>query len=269
MPLAVFCAYKGGWWLGAPLAVVTLMTSVEYFQLVARAGARPLAVAGSAVSVGMVLLSAQTPVYASWVEGAGALIVALTLCSGIALALGDRHRSRPLLSMGACVAGAVLTGGTLSFALLLRHLPDPSLHRWTGPLVVLFPMAVTWIGDTVAYFVGRSWGKRPLAPDFSPKKTVEGALGALAAQVLTGCVLGWLLQRLGLPAMNPWIGGVIGVVLGAVAQAGDLVESILKRDAGVKDSGIVFLGHGGALDRFDGLFFSWPLAYAIFGLFPW
>jgi len=135
--------------------------------------------------------------------------------------------------------------GLLAWAISL-DLPG----AWKAPLLVLLPL---WAGDTAAIFAGRAFGRRPLAPEISPKKTVEGSLANLAAcvgialAVGTACGLGWMSS----------VG--IGLATGILGQAGDLFESALKRQAGAKDSGGLLPGHGGVLDRIDSLLFAAPV----------
>jgi phosphatidate cytidylyltransferase len=128
-------------------------------------------------------------------------------------------------------------------------------------------MAVAWLGDTGAYFVGSLYGKRKLIPSVSPGKTVEGGLAGLACAVLVGGIMGWFFldfhSQNGLSAL---LGAGQGLVMGFGAQLGDLAESVMKREAGVKDSGDFFPGHGGMLDRFDALFFTVPMAFFLVNL---
>jgi phosphatidate cytidylyltransferase len=115
----------------------------------------------------------------------------------------------------------------------------------------------TWAGDIGAYYVGSRLGRRPLAPRVSPKKTVEGALGGVAATVLIAALgSGWVWTRLPL-ATAVWVGGLLAVV----GMVGDLAESAVKRAAGVKDSGALIPGHGGILDRLDSVIFCVPVLY--------
>src|SRR5690606_27760279 len=133
---------------------------------------------------------------------------------------------------------------------------------WAGRALVAYPVLLTWVNDSFAFFGGRRWGRRKLAPAVSPGKTVEGALAGLVGTALLGAVYaGLVFQRwLGLPiGVLAGIGGA--VVISLIAQLGDLAESLIKREAGVKDSGRIFPGHGGILDRFDALFFSIPATY--------
>ena len=143
---------------------------------------------------------------------------------------------------------------TLGLLVVVRS--SPSLgndgHRW-----ILFLLLVVWFGDTGAYYVGRAWGKHPLAPLISPKKTVEGAMGG----ILGNTVAAFLGNKMFLPAAPVVQLLLLSWVLGVVSQVGDLAESALKRAAGVKDSSNLLPGHGGMLDRIDGLLFAAPVLF--------
>jgi len=119
---------------------------------------------------------------------------------------------------------------------------------------ILYVLAVVWGGDTAAYFAGRAFGKHKLHPKVSPKKTIEGAIGGLVGSVGVGLLMVALLE-LPLPA---WKTALFAVAGGALAQLGDLTESLVKRACGVKDSGTLLPGHGGMLDRVDGVIFAFP-----------
>lgn len=125
----------------------------------------------------------------------------------------------------------------------------------TGWLFLLF--GLVWSCDTGAYFVGRAIGKRKLHAQVSPGKTVEGFIGGIIAAAIVTALLGWVLLDL-----SPILGAVMGAVTAAVAQQGDLAKSLLKRAADRKDSGNIFPGHGGMLDRIDSLLFAAPLVVA-------
>ena len=127
------------------------------------------------------------------------------------------------------------------------------LHmRDNGGGWVVLTMTLAWFGDTGGYFAGRAFGKHKLYEKVSPKKTIEGSFGGLAGSVLGALVAHyWYLQAL------PLVGGIaLALVAGALGQAGDLCESLIKRSAGVKDSGFIVPGHGGLLDRVDALVFT-------------
>jgi len=168
---------------------------------------------------------------------------------------------RPLAVAAVTVFGIIYTGGMLSFAYAIRYHPY-TVGAAGGATLLLFPLLLTWTTDTGAYFVGRSIGRRKLIPSVSPGKSVEGALGGLALALL----IAWLFERMVLiPVANiafaPGAVLLFGAVISVAAQVGDLAESLLKREAGVKDSSRIIPGHGGVFDRLDSLLFVLPTAY--------
>lgn len=151
---------------------------------------------------------------------------------------------------GLWLFGAFYLGAMLSHLVLLRALEQ-------GAGAVLFVMTVTWMVDSAAYFGGRRFGRHPLAPLISPKKTVEGAVAGLAGGIVTAFVvrLWWLPELTWAESLGA------GLLLGCAGQLGDLAESMFKRRAGVKDSGGWIPGHGGLLDKVDSLVFTAPTFY--------
>jgi phosphatidate cytidylyltransferase len=133
------------------------------------------------------------------------------------------------------------------------------IHASGGRGAVLLLMATIVISDTAQYYAGRTFGRHPLAPTLSPKKTVEGAIGGfVVAPVFLVFAAYYLVPEM---SANPWLLGLLGVGLVVAGIAGDLFESMLKRAAGVKDSSALIPGHGGVLDRIDALLFASPLFY--------
>lgn len=155
------------------------------------------------------------------------------------------------------VLGAVYVGGFL--AAWPRAIRLPRGEHW-----VLLGIAAVAAGDTAAYFTGRAAGRRKLAPAVSPNKTVEGAAGGLAASVAAAVAY----AALALPGLPAWYAAAAGAVVGAAGQAGDLFESLLKRAAGVKDSGTLLPGHGGLFDRADGVIAAGPALFLFAALSP-
>jgi phosphatidate cytidylyltransferase len=155
------------------------------------------------------------------------------------------------------VFGVLFIGWTLSHLILLRLRP-------AGPWYILFLCAVVWIGDSAAMYIGKSLGRHKMAPAISPGKTWEGAVGCVVGGVCTAVVS----ARLWLPHLVLWQCVVLGLCISLAAQLSDLGESMLKRYAGVKDSGGLIPGHGGILDRIDSMLFAAPtLEYALHVLF--
>jgi phosphatidate cytidylyltransferase len=180
------------------------------------------------------------------------------------------------------MAGAYPAAAASAFAFVYVALPLAMLvqlrEQWAGAFWVLYLLLVVWAGDIFAYFVGRAVGRHRMAPRISPKKTWEGAAASLVASLLVGILLfskslpisssllrlGMITQRDGLfglqrPELWPII--VLTLALNIAAQLGDLVESLIKRGAGVKDSGTILPGHGGMLDRIDALLFAAPVLW--------
>ena len=267
IPLALLLIHLGGWYLAVLMASAAALAAREFFVLASARGGKPLGWLGIPAASVLVLLAAREPDFSVWGDRALALLLILCLLASCAMIFSRRTDEAPLLSVSAAVSGALYAGGTLSFAVLLRNLPGAkgavAAHPWEGTLLVLLPLTVTWVGDTAAYFTGKKLGKRRLAPRVSPGKTVEGGVAGLIAAVAMGALMGVAMQDLPNFPVSPLAGGVIGLALGVAAQLGDLAESVLKREAGVKDSGTLLPGHGGVLDRLDALFFTLPLAYGI------
>ncbi len=265
IPIALGAVYAGGWILALLVGVASMLAALEFYRLAERKRVQPLAGVGAAAAAGFVLVAALRP--ERGLENGGLWLLLAVLVLGISTAAIWLRgvEGEPVLSLSVTLFGAVYTGGLLAHALFLRHLPGIE-GAWHGTALLFAPVLLTWSNDTFAYFVGRQWGKRKLIPRVSPGKSVEGALGGLLGTVLVAagyaCVLGLFgTYRLSLPQAV-----VLGVLVSVAAQVGDLVESLLKRDAGVKDSGALLPGHGGALDRFDSLLFTVPIAYGFFRL---
>jgi phosphatidate cytidylyltransferase len=275
IPIAVAAMYLGGWVLAALLALCAVLAARELFRMAAQKRTRPADAAaagrvvpldgvGLAGAAGLIALAAVDPGRGIDTPLLNAGLVVIVLAALTASIWQRGVQGEPLLSVAVTVLGAVYPA-LLAFALFLRHLPDLAspLH---GTAILLFPVVLTWLSDTFAYFAGRLWGKRKLIPKVSPGKTVAGALGAVLGTPLAAVGYALLLRRF--PTWQPGIGEalVFGLLVSVAAQVGDLAESLLKRDVGVKDSGKLLPGHGGALDRFDSLFFTLPLGYAFFVL---
>jgi phosphatidate cytidylyltransferase len=195
----------------------------------------------------------------------------------LAIALFVRGvNGRPLGAAASTVFGVLYTGGMLSFGYAIRYhdyaiesvrVSLGGMALTAGGLLLLLPLLLTWASDIGAFFIGRAFGRRKLMPSVSPGKTVAGAVGGVAATILVG----WLYTRFVLtPATQlAFVRGgllVFSLLVSVAAQIGDLAESLLKREAGMKDSSHIIPGHGGVLDRFDSLLFVLPVSYVLFNM---
>jgi phosphatidate cytidylyltransferase len=270
IPVVLGLLYLGGWPLAAPIAVLAALGALEHGRLAARGGVATLQLVEALGSAGFVAAAGLRPTFVGFAPIALGLVVAVT---GLALvsALASRApEQKPLAAVSVTLFGAVYVGLPLAFVLLLYALPAEHgwaapESAWAGALVVALPLAATWLGDAVAFFAGTAWGHGGLAPTISPNKSWVGVWGGLTGAGVAGGAWFFVAHGSlpGLPFTGPLPAVAIGVVLGIGAILGDLAESLMKRDVGVKDSGTFFPGHGGILDRLDALLLTLPAAYAM------
>jgi phosphatidate cytidylyltransferase len=241
--VALVSVALGGWYFALLVIAAIVLMAREWAGLAANAGRRGQLV----ILLGALLLptAAVALVMRDEAEAAvGVLALGVLATAGAAGILAPRGTARAGLG--------VLYLGLPTIALVwLRNDPD---H---GRAAILWLLLVVWTTDVAAYFAGRAIGGPKLAPRISPGKTWAGLLGGMAGAGLVGALGAWLFGGLA------GVGALLGALLAAVAQAGDLFESWIKRVAGVKDSGQLIPGHGGILDRVDGLLFAAP-AFAAF-----
>jgi phosphatidate cytidylyltransferase len=237
-------------WAGVGLVAAALAVGLhEFFGLLRARGLRPMS------RVGLLLASAffLDVAFPGWLDVPFAPVGVLVLL-GFALSRGADFES--VSAAAATLLGAVYVGALGGTIAALLRLPPPA----EGPWRILLLLVVVMVSDTSAFFVGHAIGRRRLAPAVSPGKSVEGAIGGIV-----GGVLGALAVRAaGLPDLPLAHVAALGALVAALGIVGDLDESLLKRWAGVKDSGALFPGHGGMLDRLDSLLFGAPVLYYYF-----
>jgi phosphatidate cytidylyltransferase len=260
-PLVIGVVWWSRWSLALALVAATLVAARELYGAFAHGGYRPQARVGVALALLPVLAAALQPLFpAPLLLPAVALAVMLSLVATL-----PRHaESGAVADWALTLAGALYTGALLSHLVLIRDLVTPlraaplsNLGLAPGAAWIFMTLLVTWGQDILAYFVGKYAGRTKMTPGLSPKKTWEGAAGGLLGSIAAG-MLGVAL--LGLP-ISLWLGALLGVVGGVVGPLGDLAESFIKRQVGVKDAGDLIPGHGGVLDRIDSLIFTGPTLY--------
>lgn len=263
----------GGAALAALLAVAAAVAAWEFYRIARAAGHTPLSDLGCAIA-GLIPIAVHARYLGQLDPRVSYFAVLLAVVMSVVMwARGATAAARPLGAMATTVFGALYTGAMLSFGYALRYhdyavggarigvIPIAS-----GALVLGLPLLVTWASDIGAFFVGRAVGGPRLMPSISPGKTRSGAVGGLLASVVvTWLYVQYLLVPIAQLALTT--AGIIafGILISAAAQLGDLVESMLKREAGVKDSSNLLPGHGGVLDRLDSLFFVLPVAHLLLG----
>lgn len=237
IPVTLAATYYGGIWFFALVAVAALLAGYEYYRLLQRGGYHPSYIAGLFLVL-LLLLDALYPSRRIAVGG-------LALVSMLLMTWQVFRENAPgsLADWALNLAGAVYIGWGAHHFVALRQ-----LERGLYWIILLF--AVTWICDSAAYFVGRAIGKRRFFPKISPKKTLEGAIAGVVAGIAASIIVGLLIGL-------PWPHGlVLGVLASLGSTFGDLGESVIKRQVGVKDSSNLIPGHGGMLDRLDSLLFN-------------
>ncbi|MCS6839364.1 MAG: phosphatidate cytidylyltransferase [Roseiflexus sp.] len=261
LPLVVVCVWWGFW----PFTVLVVIAAVvglgELYAAFSHGGYQSnyaLGVVVAALVLGAMIIQA--------LSGVDLLAPALGLAVMISLAAcASRHAQYGAVAEWALTfGGALYVGGLLGFLILLRALETPLRSGLLAPLqpqpgaawIALVLMA-TWGQDVFAYFVGKRWGRRKMAPTLSPRKTWEGAAGGMLG-ALAGAFLAVAL--FGLP-LSLWATALIGITAGIAGPIGDLSESFIKRQVGLKDAGSLIPGHGGILDRIDSVLFSAPAVY--------
>jgi len=253
LPLIVLAIWFGNPSFSLFIAAAALTGTYEFYRMANFDWREPLLYLGLLWTLALVL----SPHYTN-PDLLPVVITATVLASLICLLL-RRSREEGLRDWAWTIVGALYVGWMLSYWLNLRGLEDG--RNW-----VYLAMLTTFANDTGAYFIGRARGKHKLAPAISPAKTWEGAIGGLVSAVLAAIVVATVLKlisvRLGVPfAFGYWQIVILGFLVAIFAQLGDLVESLLKRNMGVKESGNLLPGHGGILDRFDSLIFVGAVVY--------
>lgn len=264
IPFVLVLVFLGpGWLFALVVAGVAALTAWEFLGLAEKTGANPPRVA---VLVAILALFAGNFYWPGQAMGIrGILTLALLIYCTF---------TRPVEQVLADAATSVFCLFYAGFTLIT--LPA-LLEETNGPSLVTFLLCAVWAGDIFALYVGRVWGRHKMAPALSPGKTWEGALGSVAGSLLaTGALLGlgsffdqWNSTKLSYSDEPWWYWLALAVVVNVAAQVGDLAESALKRSAGVKDSGDLLPGHGGVLDRIDGLLLAAPALWYALVIHQW
>jgi len=261
----------GGWLLFAVIVLGGGAGLWEYYNILKKKDMKPLTALGIAFGmafIAMAFLGKFVPVLSNGMTNIGSVVsvyVIVVLIIQFWQIVKNKTRYR-ISDLSLTVFGSLYIGAFGSFLFLLMIMGE---QRFPGDLfrsrlVLFLPMWSAWGSDVGAYFAGRFLGRNRIFPELSPKKTLEGCLGGIAL-----CVVGYGVFSfpLGIPFSHAL---TLGVIASAFGQIGDLSESALKREFGVKDSGTVFGSHGGFLDRIDSLLFTAPAVYHYFAwVNPW
>jgi len=261
-PASIAIIYFGDWALAIVLSVLAALAAWELFRMARETGALPLEPAGIGLAALLpIAVHAQRLGIYTLSNTAIVTMVLLLFASTIWL---RGPTGKPLSSVSITAFG-VLYAGLFSYIYALRY-HDYAVGAAAGTALVFLPVLLTWTTDVGAYAFGRTFGRKKLIPSISPGKTVEGAVGGLGLAIVI-CLLYVRFILMPYAQLGLTIQGAVlfAIVISVAAQTGDLAESLLKREAGVKDSSSIIPGHGGILDRFDSLLFVMPVAFLLLG----
>jgi len=244
LPLLIAIIWFGEPWFTILIAAMSGLASWEFYRMAGGLRVQPITYFGIAWVL-LLIVSPHCPYPTT-------LPFLITSAIGISLIwlLFRSPRDQAFTNWAWTMAGILYIGWMLSYWVQLRSLEG-------GRELVFLAMFTTFVSDTSAFFVGRTWGKHALAPAISSGKTWEGAIGGLLSSIVASLIISVIFT---LP-FNYWQIALVGFIISIFAQLGDLVESLLKRNAGVKDAGKLIPGHGGILDRIDSLIFTGVIVY--------
>ncbi len=251
IPIIVALVLLGGLPFVGLVLLVNVLAQYEFYQLTERKQMHPLKLLGLAGTVLITVSLYYFGIEQLWLIVAGLFYMTLLIEL-------FRNKGSATYNIAATTWGIFYPSVFFGFNILIRELPQSlGIVYSAGGRWILLMLITIWICDTAAYFIGSAWGRHKLYPRVSPHKTVEGAVAGFIFAIPTAYLCHILFIK-EFPIIHSL---VIGVLVGIMSQIGDLVESVFKRDAGVKDTSGILPGHGGFLDRFDAPLFMAPLVY--------
>jgi phosphatidate cytidylyltransferase len=247
IPVIFLCTYYGGWLFFVLVTTLAILSVNEFYQLMNKKGYSPSYLIGFFVTTFFMWFITYTVKHPHWEPYATGILttaIILTFTGGIFL----RKAQNSTVNASITLLGILYIGWMFSYLILIRE--------FTAHGAYLFFLIISiWACDTFAYFIGTYFGKIKLSPYISPKKTVEGAIAGFIISIIAAFIFSRYI------GMNPMHAIILGTIIGVVGQISDLVESLIKRDAGVKDSSKMVPGHGGVLDRMDSFILTAPIMY--------
>jgi len=245
VPLILWSIYLGDQIFFILIFVISGFGLWEFYSLLEKYNYNPLKLEG--IIFGLIYLAFI------YLGSRRAITIALPVLIVVLLIYELFQKKRRIDDIALTFLGFFYIPFLLSYFLILRNIPH-------GDKICYFTFILIWVSDSFAYFTGKALGRHPLAPSISPKKTIEGTIGGIIFSALASLLFSHLYS------WHPFPTFITGLAVGIMGQLGDLVESMLKREIGVKDSSSLLPGHGGILDRFDSLIFAGPTVYYFLNL---
>jgi phosphatidate cytidylyltransferase len=244
LPLLIAIIWFGEPWFTILIAIMAVLGSWEFYRMAGKLKIQPITYLGMAWVL-LIVLSPHCP-YTATIP----FLITSAIVISLIWLLFRSPREQAFTNWAWTMAGILYIGWMLSHWVELRNLD-------AGKGLVFWAMFTTFANDTSAFFIGRAWGKHALAPSISPSKTWEGAIGGMLSSIIASLILGKIFP---LP-FSYWQIAILGCIISLFAQLGDLAESMLKRNIGIKDTSKLIPGHGGILDRIDSLIFTGVIVY--------
>ncbi len=267
LPVALGLLILGGVWFSLLILFLVLVGESEFYRIVEMKGLEPMRITGYILATLLVFVAHFSNEY--YLN----LFLTMAILFIFIMQLYRRDVKTAISSISATIVSIVYVAWLISHAILLRNIGTELVGKYgvvlqkiadliinpdyMGLSYLILVLAVTFLADTAAYFVGKSYGKHKLAPVVSPKKTWEGAIAGVVSSVIVAVIVKYIMRI----QMDTVYIALLGFLLGVFGILGDLSESLLKRDVDIKDSGNIFPGHGGVLDRLDSLMFNVPITY--------
>ena len=254
IPVFIFITYSGGILFFVFVELLILLSLLEFYDIAKAKGLKPLTKFGTLLG----LLLGVSVFISDTNQVSVFLILSLSLFFPALFLMFDSAAKDQLINLAVTFFGILYCGWLFSHQIMLRNLSvikgENDSFGWK---IIFYVFILTWILDTAAYFVGTKFGRRKLYPRISPGKTVEGAISGMVVTILSAL----LLQYAFFKELSFLDALALGILISIVGQLGDLIESMFKRDARIKDSSSIIPGHGGVLDRFDAIMFTVPVTY--------
>ncbi|MDD4179680.1 MAG: phosphatidate cytidylyltransferase [Candidatus Margulisbacteria bacterium] len=252
LPVILGCVYYGNWPFFFLVLALALIAVNEFYNMMMKKGFFPAYYVGNIITAFFVVF-AYYSVKRNWEPAHSAI---LTLAAAIALIAGVflKREKDTIVDVAVTILGMIYVGWFLSYLFFIRNLTEHGGY-------LFFLILTVWAMDVAAYFAGRLLGHTPLMPSVSPKKTWEGAIAGFIVCLLAAWIFSSTAQ------LELWHALILGGLIGVFGQISDLIESMMKRDAAVKDSSNIIPGHGGVLDRIDSFVLTAPLMYYYLVLF--
>lgn len=252
LPLGLLLIFLGGWFFNAFVALILGLAAWEFSRLFRQGNLQP----STAILVGGAMALAVGRAWNGFESAPWVLVLLIMASMTYHLVAYERGRDQAGSDFAVTLSGAIYLGWLGAYLISLRQLP-------AGPWIVLLVLPGVWLADSGAYFIGRAFGRYKLSPRLSPKKTWEGYLGGVVFGTLGTALLAYLWTFWAGPeyTVTPWQGALLGLILSVVTTLGDLGESMLKRQSGVKDSSNLIPGHGGVFDRIDSWLWAAPIGF--------